>query len=60
MFYLTLPSNSSMALFPDNTLSDYTTQLPRDCFSRFVGGCGFRNYVPQKSGTILPTVASIT
>jgi len=30
MFYLTLPSNSSMALFPDNTLSDYTTQLLRD------------------------------
>ena len=30
MFSLTLPSNSSMALFPDNTLSDYTTQLPRD------------------------------
>jgi len=30
MFYLTLPSNSSMALFPDNTLSDYTTQPPRD------------------------------
>jgi len=30
MFYLTLPSNSSMALFPDNTLSDYTKQLPRD------------------------------
>jgi len=30
MFYLTLPSNSSMALFPENTLSDYTTQLSRD------------------------------
>jgi len=29
MFYLTLPSNSSVALFPDNTLSDYTSQLPR-------------------------------
>ena len=27
MFYL---SNSSMALFPENTLSDYTTKLPRD------------------------------
>ena len=27
MFYL---SNSSMALFPESTLSDYTTKLPRD------------------------------
>jgi len=30
MFCLTLPSNSSMALFPYNTLSDCTTQLPHD------------------------------
>jgi len=30
MIHLTLPSNSSMVLFPDNTLSDYTTQLPHD------------------------------
>ena len=29
-FYLTLPSNSSMALFPENAMSDYTTKLPRD------------------------------
>jgi len=30
MFYLRLPSNSSMALFPANALSDYKTQLHRD------------------------------
>ena len=29
MFYLTLPSNSSMDYFPDNTLSHYITRLPR-------------------------------
>jgi len=30
MFYLTLPSISSMTTFPENTLSDYTTKLPMD------------------------------
>lgn len=29
MFYLTLPSNSSFAYFPDNTLTNYKTQLPQ-------------------------------
>ena len=28
MFYLTLPSNSSAAFFPDNTLTHYFTKLP--------------------------------
>ena len=28
-FYLTLPSNSSLKNYPSNTLSEYTTQLPR-------------------------------
>src|SRR5258705_1377917 len=27
-FYLTLPSNSSMNYFPDNTLAKFTTKLP--------------------------------
>lgn len=27
-FYVTLPSNSSLELYPDNTLAQYTTQLP--------------------------------
>ena len=29
-FYLTLPSNSSMRYFPDNTLAQYKTKLPQD------------------------------
>ena len=29
MFYLTLPSNSSMNYFPNNTLTHYTTKLPK-------------------------------
>ena len=29
MFYLTLPSNSSMDYFPNNTLTHYTTKLPQ-------------------------------
>ena len=28
-FYLTLPSNSSMSYFPDNTLTNYVTRLPK-------------------------------
>ena len=28
-FYLTLPSNSSMDYFPDNTMTRYTTKLPK-------------------------------
>lgn len=28
-FYLTLPSNSSMKYYPDNTVANYVTQLPR-------------------------------
>jgi hypothetical protein len=28
MFYLTLPSNSSMDYFPNNTLASFTTRLP--------------------------------
>lgn len=27
-FYITLPSNSSMELYPNNTLTNYITQLP--------------------------------
>jgi len=30
MFYLTLPSNSTMTMFPENSLSDYTTKIPMD------------------------------
>ena len=30
MFYLTLPSNSSMNYYPDNTLAHYTTALAQD------------------------------
>ena len=30
MFYLTLPSNSSMEYYPDNTASHYFTKLPQD------------------------------
>ena len=30
MFYLTLPSNSSMEYYPDNTTSHYFTKLPQD------------------------------
>ena len=30
MFYLTLPSNSSMNYYPDNTLAHYTTVLAQD------------------------------
>lgn len=30
MFYLTLPSNSSMEYYPDNTASNYFTKLPQD------------------------------
>lgn len=30
VFYLTLPSNSSMAYFPDNTLAQFKTKLPQD------------------------------
>ena len=29
MFYLTVPSNSSMDYFPDNTLTHFTTRLPQ-------------------------------
>jgi hypothetical protein len=29
MFYLTLPSNSSMNYFPNNTLTHYTKKLPK-------------------------------
>ena len=29
-FYLTLPSNSSMQIYPKNTLSSFTTKLPED------------------------------
>ena len=29
MYYLTLPSNSSMNYFPNNTLTHYTTNLPK-------------------------------
>ena len=29
MFYITLPSNSSMKYFPNNTLTHFTTQLPQ-------------------------------
>jgi hypothetical protein len=29
MFYLTLPSNSSMDYIPDNTLTNFTTRLPQ-------------------------------
>ena len=29
MFYLTFPSNSSIAFFPDNTLTHYVTHLPK-------------------------------
>ena len=28
-FYLTLPSNASMKMYPDNTLAHYITDLPR-------------------------------
>lgn len=28
-FYMTLPSNSSMSHFPNNTLAEYTTRLPQ-------------------------------
>ena len=31
MFYLTLPSNSSLHLYPNNTLTHFTTQLAKDC-----------------------------
>ena len=30
MFYLTLPSNSSMNYYPDNTLAHYTTALAQE------------------------------
>ncbi|ELU17619.1 hypothetical protein CAPTEDRAFT_207933 [Capitella teleta] len=30
MFYLVLPSNSSFDFYPDNTVANYTTRLPRD------------------------------
>lgn len=29
-FFLSLPSNSSMTLYPENTVSQYTTHLPRE------------------------------
>jgi len=29
-FYMTLPSNSSMDVFPDNTLAEYATKLPQN------------------------------
>lgn len=29
-FYLTLPSNSSMDYYPDNTVANYVTHLPRN------------------------------
>ena len=29
-FYLTLPSNASMKIYPDNTVAKYTTQLPNN------------------------------
>ena len=29
MFYVTLPSNSSMGVFPNNTVTHFTTQLPQ-------------------------------
>ncbi len=28
-FYLTLPSNASMKMYPDNTLAHYITNLPQ-------------------------------
>ena len=28
-FYLTLPSNASMKMYPDNTLAHYITDLPQ-------------------------------
>ena len=31
-FYLTLPSNSSMQIYPTNTLTNFTTQLPISLF----------------------------
>ena len=31
-FYLTLPSNSSMQIYPTNTLTNFTTQLPNSLF----------------------------
>ena len=27
-FYMTLPSNASMKIYPNNTVAKYTTQLP--------------------------------
>ena len=30
MFYLNLPSNSSLSYFPGNVVSDYTTKLPKE------------------------------
>ena len=30
MFYLTIPSNSSLHLYPNNTLTHFTTQLAKD------------------------------
>ena len=29
-FYMTLPSNSSMAYFPSNTMAEFTTKLPKE------------------------------
>ena len=31
-FYVTLPSNSSMNIFPSNTLTNYVTQLPNSIY----------------------------
>ena len=31
-FYVTLPSNASLDVHPDNTLSNYTVQLPRTLY----------------------------
>ena len=31
-FYLTLPSNSSMQIYPTNTLTNFNTQLPNSLF----------------------------
>ena len=46
MFYLTLPSNSSMNYYPDNTLAHYTTALAQDVdLSGRLGSRSVRNTV---------------
>ena len=39
-FYIALPSDSSAQYFPENTLSGYTTKLPRDIVLNGVWECG--------------------